>query len=627
MFLGELFKKRGEKENMVLMKRLWKNFRNLPIAKKILVWLLLLIILPNLLIEVISYQLSTVTIRNQTGDLIRANMELTATNVQNFFEDYDDIIQRIYTDTTYVANLEPVNLWDSSRYFTAKHTINEKLQDIMYVNKEILGISIVGKNGDLCFYDNISNSSSRSFCFDVQNIRNEELVKTALKQKDTIYSKTYSKNQSEYGDKDYLYIAHQLTDFNNYQKGPVGVLIICVNEDALKKMYHSEDTPYSTTFLINEQGDVISYPERDRIGDNIFDGAEDGVLRKEGIVKNELKDAAIAYIGKIQTIEPKNLEINMKSIVDGQFYMVNVQNIKYALKSANFIAAVIILIGLLTVIVCILVSIYFSEDIDRSVKRILKGMDLANKGDRMARIGVEGQDEFARISNHFNVMMDEIAASEHQEKEALIREKHAEIKSLEAQINPHFLYNTLDTINWVAIEREEYTISKMLTSLAGILRYSIHKSNEVVLIRDELEYLKRYVYLQQQRYEYRFICTVEADESIESCKIHKLLIQPLVENVLVHAFPGSTGADEVNIWIGPVDEQQIQITVKDNGNGMDATLVELFNHLDYRKERIESSIGVRNVITRIKLYYGEKGSFHVESNAHGTCTELRIPYE
>ncbi|MCQ4859532.1 histidine kinase, partial [Enterococcus faecalis] len=83
----------------------------------------------------------------------------------------------------------------------------------------------------------------------------------------------------------------------------------------------------------------------------------------------------------------------------------------------------------------------------------------------------------------------QIRTSNEQEKEALVREKYAEIKSLEAQINPHFLYNTLDAINWVAIDRKEYSISKMLTSLALILRYSIHKSNEIVEIRDELEYL------------------------------------------------------------------------------------------------------------------------------------------
>ena len=84
----------------------------------------------------------------------------------------------------------------------------------------------------------------------------------------------------------------------------------------------------------------------------------------------------------------------------------------------------------------------------------------------------------------------------------------------------------------------------MLTSLAAILRYSIHKSNEIVEIQDELEYLKRYVYLQQQRFDYSFICTIDVEEGLRHYRIHKLMIQPLLENTLVHAFPGNTGMDE-----------------------------------------------------------------------------------
>lgn len=252
-------------------------------------------------------------------------------------------------------------------------------------------------------------------------------------------------------------------------------------------------------------------------------------------------------------------------------------------------------------------------------------MDAANRGDRKVRIETAGKDEFSSIAGHFNVMMDEIVNSEAQEKEALIREKHAEIKSLEAQINPHFLYNTLECINWTAIEQDDYTISRMLTSLADIMRYSIHESNEMVRIEDELKYLREYIYLQQQRFEYSFICTVEADEEILSCRIHKLLIQPLVENVFVHAFPGPTGEDEVNIVISRMKGNYLKIIVRDNGKGMDPSLAEFFNHLDYRREKIESSIGVRNVITRVKLYYGDKGFFHVKTDGSGTCIELRIP--
>ena len=208
--------------------------------------------------------------------------------------------------------------------------------------------------------------------------------------------------------------------------------------------------------------------------------------------------------------------------------------------------AVIFCIGVIAALLCIFFAIQYSTDVDKSVRPILKAMDEADAAEAFA-IREEGNDEFARISRHFNRMMQRLRHSREQEKEAMIREKNAEIKSLEAQINPHFLYNTLDTINWMALDREEYTISKMLTSLASILRYSIHRSNTIVEIAEELEYLKKYVYLQQQRFDYSFLCTVEADEEVRGCRIHKMLIQPFLENTLVHGFPGNGEMDEVNV--------------------------------------------------------------------------------
>ena len=136
-------------------------------------------------------------------------------------------------------------------------------------------------------------------------------------------------------------------------------------------------------------------------------------------------------------------------------------------------------------------------------------------------------------------MLAEIKKANQQERESMVREKNAEIRSLEAQINPHFLYNTLDTINWQAIEQQQFSISQMITKLAQILRYSIHNSNEIVTIRTELEFLKKYIYLQQQRFDYSFQCSIDADEKVEECCIHKLLLQPLVENTIIHGFPDS----------------------------------------------------------------------------------------
>lgn len=596
------------------------RFQTLGIAKQILILLLVVSLIPIFSIQYISYKLSTTIIKTQTGELIEANLEQSADSIENFLQAYDSVILDIYTDSNYIKNIEPMNSWDRSRYFGAKHQLEESLQNITYVHKDILGIAIVGLYGDIAFYDTVTVSGERSFCFDLKDEEKRRLIKETVAEKRTLYSKTFHKLDTEYGEKNYFYISHQLTDFNNYEKGARGCILICVDEDALNRIYSPGNSESSFTFLVNAAGELVSFSQKTYIGNNIYKYAgEEKDIR--------LEEAAKTYIAEVTGRDEKELAVYGKSIREGAFYVMNVQDLKDALSNVRFVSAIIVLIGLLVGIICILIGISFSEATDRSVKRILHGMDKADKGNYDILIPEDGSYEFARISRHFNRMILRIEQYAAQERDALIREKNAEIKSLEAQINPHFLYNTLDAINWMAIERDEYTISKMLTSLAAILRYSIHKSNGIETIQNELEYLKKYINLQQQRFDYSFLCTIEAEEEILSCKIHKLLIQPLIENVIVHGFPGNPGMDEINISICRLDEKRVEIIVEDNGIGVDEELARQLNQFDYKKESMESGIGVRNVITRIKLYYGEAGSFYMEPLLQGTKVTVIIPYE
>jgi Predicted signal transduction protein with a C-terminal ATPase domain len=596
-----------------------KKFLSLNLFAKLMIMLLLISILPIFLIQLISYKISTSTIERQTKELIMANLQQSSNSVEEFFHAYDKIIMNIYTDNSYIDNLKYINVWDSKNYYTAKHQIEEKLEDMVYAYSEILGIAIVGLNGDITFYDTVTLSGEESYCFDVDYIRKNSMFKDSLKVKYTIYSKTIHKSDSNYGDKNYFYIAHQLTDFNNYKNGPVGSIIFCIDENALRSTYSSGmDYNSNMTFLVNENGDIISFPMDPYVGLNLYNGYSSS---KEGIEK-----ATKNFFRNYNFMNSRRLEVHTSSIKDGAFTLVNVQNLTYALKDVQNISMVLILIGILVGMGCILASMSFAASTDKSAKKIIRAMGKADQGDYDVRITLKGSDEFARIAHHFNDMIVRIKESNQQEREALVRQKNAEIKSLEAQINPHFLYNTLDAINWVAVENEEFHISKMLINLAAILRYSIQKCNEIVTIQEELEYLKRYIYLQQQRFCYSFQCIIHMDDGLKSSRIHKLLIQPLIENTIVHGFPGKTDHDEINIIIQKQNDTHIQIQIKDNGKGMSKELEELFNSYDYSKDAIETSIGVRNVITRLKLYYGDNSYFHVDSGEQGTTIVIRIPY-
>ncbi|WMJ90060.1 cache domain-containing protein [Anaerocolumna sp. MB42-C2] len=265
----------------MLHKTMVKKFLSLNLFKKLMIMLLIISILPIFLIQFISYKISTSTIEKQTKELIMSNLQQSSNSVEEFFHAYDKIIMDMYTDSSYIDNLKYINVWDSKNYYSAKHQIEEKLENIVYVYPEILGIAIVGLNGDATFYDTVTLSGVESFCFDINHIRTNTMFKDSLNVKHAIYSNTIRKSDMNYGEKSYFYIAHQLTDFNNYENGPVGSIILCIDEKALRNVYSTGmDFNSNLTFLVNQEGDIISFPTESYVGVNLYNG-----YNKESIEK------------------------------------------------------------------------------------------------------------------------------------------------------------------------------------------------------------------------------------------------------------------------------------------------------------------------------------------------------
>lgn len=380
-----------------------KRLQRLGIGRRMLVLLLGVSLVPIIFVLLISYRQSASTITRQTGELIEANLEQSSGNVQNFLDTFENLIQDIYTDQTYVDNLKPINIWDSSGFYLAKHKIEENLQNIVYINKNILGIAVTGIYGDVCFYDSMTLSGAESFCFDLDNIRNNEMVKQAYAEKQTVYSRTYHKLDTRYGEKDYFYVAHQLTDFNDYKEGPVGCILLCVDEKALCDVYKQGSTKSNITFVVNRYGDIISYPEGNYGERNIFAGEE-----KKERSKEEIEQAAQKFVENNRYPQGASLSARSKGVQNQTFYVVNVRDLNYVLKDLHNLTFLIVLVGLLAGVICVLIAVSFSKDMDRSVKPILNAMDKANEGNMEVRVPEEGMDEFARIGRHFNSMLSQI---------------------------------------------------------------------------------------------------------------------------------------------------------------------------------------------------------------------------
>jgi len=600
------------------------RYRSWGIAKKTLIILLVVSIIPVIVIESITCVIAENTLKKQIDILMESNMKLSRKGLEDLFSEYDGIIMSIYTENEHAIKLEKLNVWDSRNYYLLKKQLEDDLENISYLHPEILGIAVVTLKKECILYDSITNSTMDSYCFPEKDKSWLSLNDETYHNSRTVYSGVISRKEAGGKKRNLIYLGQRIANINNYKQGTVGSILICLDETNVRESYSQEnENKANLSFIYNSNGNIVSATRPDLIGTAIFDERDDG---KEELFSQT--DAKIRqFVEARQIINSKSYSIYTRPVMKNQFVLVSIRDNKGPLKDFNYIFEIIILITALIVITGVLIMIWFAGSLQVRVKKITSAMDRAYKGDYTVQIRHTWQDEFGKIAKHFNHMVQKIDRSGKMEKEALLREKDAELKALEAQINPHFLYNTLDAINWIAIENEQFLISKMLKNLATILRYSVHKSNDTVSVRSEIEYLKQYIFLQQQRFSFSFHCIIDVDEEVLELKMHKLLFQPLIENAIIHGFPGNTGQDRIIISIRKKGDKHLIVCVEDNGKGMDEELVKELNNYDYLSGTIEGSIGVRNVIMRIKYYYGEEGYIFIESNEKGTKITAEILFE
>jgi len=279
---------------------------------------------------------------------------------------------------------------------------------------------------------------------------------------------------------------------------------------------------------------------------------------------------------------------------------------------------------LVTVALLLAIIFYISGRLTRSIDAVAAAMNAAAAGELSARVAIGGDmpAEIERIADNFNSMIGKIGDLLREVQEASTKQRNAEIAALEARVNPHFLYNTLDTINWMAIDREEYEISGAINALADILRYGIDESNGEVEVRREVEWLRKYVFLQRTRLKCAFEFRLEVDPSVLDLRIHKLLFQPFVENSIIHGFKDACESHELSISIRGKGEL-MSTTIEDDGCGIDREALEEIMAGTRAAVGSRGHIGMYNAIERIKSYYGAKAEVEIDS-ALGVGTSVRI---
>ncbi|WP_135554596.1 cache domain-containing sensor histidine kinase [Paenibacillus cymbidii] len=312
------------------------------------------------------------------------------------------------------------------------------------------------------------------------------------------------------------------------------------------------------------------------------------------------------------------------------WYVVSATPLSEIVSPFQRIQQMFLLVNLIGISIALILAAMLSRSITRPLTKLVGKM----KGIRIGNIKLDssqsllpvqqGYNEIQKINDTFNDMIASINRMIQESYEAELKQKETELKVLRAQINPHFLYNTLDVINWKLVINNQNDISKLVRALTSILRYNIAESGKPVRLREEIAQIDNYLKIQQARFEDRIELVVDIDPEVMELVVCKFLLQPIVENAVMHGFKQR---EEGTITIrGQVRDGTLTLEVGDNGGGIDRQTLDSLQRSQSFSSSNSTGIGIHNISQRMALYYGnEYGIRFASEPGLGTTVTLTLP--
>lgn len=402
----------------------------------------------------------------------------------------------------------------------------------------------------------------------------------------------------------YIYVIRQLHDLETWER--IGTLIIGISELEIKKMYSGYVSSTQSTYILDDKKSIISYI------DNL--GLEQDVVQQFDNLENY--SGSFVYGSGRQ----KKL-VSFHTINATQWKIITYSDLNVLLEGFSDVRNISLLILLLYLIATLILSYVLAKRFVVPINNLYTNMARVKKGDLDASVTITSNDEIAELSEQFNDMLAKIRQlmSNVVTEQKLKRE--AEIMSLQTQINPHFLYNTLASIRFMVYAGNKEDADTAILALIRLMKNTLSDINEFVTVEKEINLLKDYINIQKLALAKPLDISIDMEEGINSCKIIKFLLQPLVENAILHGLKPKK--DNCRLCItGRAVGSIVEFRISDNGVGFDSTQSNFgFKNHDFKK-----GVGLHNVHNRIVLTFGEQYGVTVLSNINeGTCVTVRIP--
>ena len=411
-------------------------------------------------------------------------------------------------------------------------------------------------------------------------------------------------------DADTIQMIKMVKDLQTYK--PIGYIRFGLKRNHIEKM--------AKNINFGSDGGIVIFDEN---LNKISGIAHDSVLSK--LLKEK------PSIGNFSYSEGKNeyTAVHIHSDSTG-WTTVGVIPLRYINKDLAGIQYLTVIIIVLTIIIGVTVSVIIAQSLILPLENTVNALEKFSRGDFAVRLKENRCDEIGKLNRIFNKAIKEINELMQKVTQSEILNKEMEFKTLQSQMNPHFLYNTLDAINWLAFKEKQTEICNLVAAISSLIRASISNKKSIITIEQELDYVKNYIYIQHIRYKDRFDTIYDIDESLLKQAVPKLIIQPIVENAIIHGIENSKNKNLLYISIKRENEC-IVIIVKDTGIGMtDEKVSELLKeplNAEGDEQKAHTNLGLYAVHKRIQLMYGDLYGLAVHSQAgEGTTVTLHIPF-
>jgi len=575
-----------------------KYARKIGLPARLLITFIIISIIPIIVIGLYSYKIYANSIKEKLGQSVTQTLNLVNSNITTEIVNYEYLCGSLCLSKKIQENLiEMLNIEVLSNNTSAE--INKLIMNAYPPYTK--NIRIAGKNGKILYdlgYDDISNTNYNSLIKGINECAphdNWQYVKS-------------------YRSADLIVLGRKINSLDN-SKNLLGYTFIFISESLFSKKIMSNINLTSDFLLLDRNGIVLSSTNNQTpLGIPYYDN----LLFKTILEKKQENITLFDYTSNDQKFQiGYTYNENMGS------YLVDITPFSYIYSEMNALTLKIIVLLIISLILCILTMVIIYTSIVKPIRQVVDFCNILPTEDMNYRIEDNCHDEMSILATNINDMVNKIQRLMILEKSDQKRKRELELQMLQYQINPHFLFNTLNTLKWLAVINQVPIVEEGIASLAELLKSTLIIKDEFITIEAELKNLEHYFSIQKIRYADSFNVNYHIKEDLLSHLIPKFILQPIAENSVIHGCIESEAKLQIDVSCHIENENTIILEIKDNGKGFDSS------QFDFTEKKSKlTGIGSSNVAERLLLYFGAPYGLFINSQiGEGTTCIIKIPFQ